>query len=115
MAELSSREFILIHRLFRSHKTGRVITPAFLKLSYPCRWHYDILRALDYFQQAGAKYDTRMEDALMILLKKRNRNGMWILPAKYPGKTHFDMETTGQPSRWNTLRALRVLKHFGWI
>jgi hypothetical protein len=108
-----SREFILQHRFFRSDKTGGIITPRFLMLSYPSRWYYDILRALDYFRAAGINYDPRMQDALDILLSKRRADGTWTVQSKHPGQTHFDMEETGQPSRWNTLRALRVLKHFG--
>ncbi len=112
-AQRDSQEFILKHRLFRSERTGEVISPDFLKLYYPGRWRYDILKALDYFQLAGVKYDKRMDDAIGVLLKKRTDAGQWKLPAKHPGKTHFDMEKSGQPSRWNTLRALRVLKYFG--
>lgn len=111
-AEIASREFILMHRLFRSDKTGNIIRSDFLKLHYPCRWYYDILKALDYFQSAGAKYDSRMDDALQMILSKRNKNGQWTLAAMHPGKIHFEMEKAGQPSRWNTLRTLRVLKHF---
>ena len=81
-------------------------------LSYPSRWRYDILRALDYFQCAGVAYEPRMEDAVEVLLKKRRKDGKWPLQAKHPGQTHFDMEKIGAPSRWNTLRALRVFKHF---
>lgn len=112
-AESASREFILQHRLFRSHRTGDVIDKKMLMLSYPSRWKYDILRALDYFQSAGVKYDNRIDDALEILLKKRSSDGTWSVQAKHPGLVHFDMEKTGQASRWNTLRALRVLRHFG--
>ena len=82
-------------------------------LSYPSRWFYDILRALDYFRSAGASYDPRMEDALDVLLQKRRKDGSWPLQAKHAGQVHFDMETPGQSSRWNTLRALRVLKQVG--
>lgn len=81
-------------------------------LSYPSRWRYDILRALDYFRLAGIAYDNRMDDAMEILLKKRRKDGKWPLQSKHPGQTHFDMEEVGKPSRWNTLRALRVLRHF---
>jgi hypothetical protein len=84
-----------------------------LQLSYPSRWFYDTLRALDHFRSAGVAYDPRMQDALDVLLQKRRKDGSWPLQAKHPGQVHFDMETPGQPSRWNTLRALRVLKHFG--
>jgi len=111
-AESTSREFILQHRLFRSHRTGEIIDKKMLMLSYPSRWKYDILRALEYFQLAGVKYDSRMDDAIQVLLKKRRSDGTWPLQAKHPGQVHFDMEKTGKPSRWNTLRALRVLKHF---
>jgi hypothetical protein len=107
-----SREFILMHRLYKSDKTGEVIHKKFTMLSYPSRWFYNILRALDYFQAAGIDYDPRMQDALDVLMKKRRKDGTWPVQAKHAGKVHFDMEQTGHPSRWNTLRALRVLKYF---
>jgi hypothetical protein len=106
-----SREFILQHKLFRSDRTGEIINKRMLMLSYPSRWFYDILRALDYFQFAGVEYDPRMQDALDVLMSKRRKDSKWPLQAKHPGKVHFDMETPGKPSRWNTLRALRVLRH----
>lgn len=107
-----AQEFILQHRLFRSDRTGEIINPRFLLLSYPSRWFYDILRALEYFRQVDAAYDARMQDALDVLWQKRRKDGSWPLQARHPGQTHFEMEPTGQPSRWNTLRAWRVLKHF---
>lgn len=107
-----SREFVLQHRLFRSDRTEKVIDKKMLMLSYPSRWKYDILRGLDYFQFAKVKYDPRMKDALDVLKKKRRTDKTWPVQAKHPGKTHFDMEKAGGPSRWNTLRALRVQKHF---
>ncbi len=112
-AAASSREFILIHQLYKSDRTGEIIHKDFLRLSFPGRWHYDILRALDYFQNAGVPWDERMRPACEALLKKRRTDGCWPLQAGYPGKLHFEMEKPGQPSRWNTLRALRVLKYFG--
>ena len=90
-----------------------MIDKSFLMLSYPSRWKYDILRALDYFRNAGIDYDPRMDPALEVLKKKQRSDGKWPVQAKHPGQTHFDMEQTGGPSRWNTLRALRVLRHFG--
>jgi hypothetical protein len=111
-AEEEARAFLLQHRLYRSDRTGQIIDKKWLMLSYPSRWKYDILRALDYFQSAGVDYDPRMQDALDVLKKKRRADGKWPVQAKHPGQTHFDMEETGGPSRWNTLRALRVLKHF---
>lgn len=111
-AELESREFMLEHRLYKSDKTGKIIDNRMTMLSYPCRWRYDILRALEYFQVAGADFDDRMEDAIELLKSKQRKDQTWPVQQKHPGKTHFDMEQTGKSSRWNTLRALKVLKHF---
>jgi hypothetical protein len=107
-----AREFILRHQLFRSHRTGKIIDKRMLRLSYPSRWYYDILRALDYFQAASIQYDPRMEPALDILKSKQRKDQTWPLQAKHPGEVHFDMEKPGEPSRWNTLRASRVLNHY---
>lgn len=111
-ARLSALEFILKHRLFLSDHTGKVIHKDFLKLTYPGRWRYDILRALDYFQYSGISWDERMEPAMEVLLKKRNNSGTWNVQAKHSGQMHFEMEKAGRPSHWNTLRARRVLQHF---
>ena len=111
-AKASAETFILMHQLFRSDKTGKIIKPDFLKLYYPCRWYYDRLRALDYFQLAKLKYDPRMGEAIGRILNAKNNRGQWKLPAPHPGKMHFVMEQAGKPSRWNTLRALRVLKDY---
>ena len=108
----SSMEFILVHQLFLSDRTGEIIKKDFLRISYPGRWKYDILRAMDYFQHARLDWDERMNPALQVLLKKRNKDFTWNVQAKHPGQVHFDMEIAGKPSRWNTLRALRVLKHY---
>lgn len=111
--EREAHEFLLYHKLYQSHRTGEPMDKKMLMLSYPSRWRYDILRSLDYFRYVDAKYDPRMDDAVTILLKKRRDDGRWPLQARHPGQTHFEMEKTGEPSRWNTLRTMRVLKHFG--
>ncbi len=108
----SSTEFILLHQLFISDRTGTIINTDFLKLRYPCRWKYDILRAMDYFHYAGITWDTRMNAAINVLKSKRTIDGTWNMPSPHAGKVHFTMEKPGKPSRWNTLRALRVMKHF---
>jgi len=108
----SAGEFILQHRLFLSDHTGITINSDFLKFVYPCRWKYDILRAMDYFQYAGIKWDERMTEAVNIIVKKRNKDGTWNMQVAHNGKVHFVMERPGSPSRWNTLRALRVLKYY---
>ena len=107
-----AHEFLLQHELYKSHRTGEIIKRGFLMLSFPARWRYDILRCLDYFQSINQQYDRRMNDALNILIKKRRNTGKFPVQQKYPGLVHFDMEQTGQDSRWNTLRALRVLKRY---
>ena len=111
-AKESAEEFILLHQLFLSDRTGEIIRNDFLLIPYPDRWKYNILRALDYFQFAGRKWDNRMEAAINALLKKRNTTGSWNVQAAHPGQVHFIMEQAGKASRWNTLRAMRVLKHF---
>lgn len=111
-AELESINFILQHKLFKSDKTGKIIKPQFIRLTYPPRWYYDILRALNYFCSAQIKYDERMQDAIDVILKKRRKDKTWSLQSNHKGETHFEMEKVGMPSRWNTLRAMRVLKYF---
>lgn len=113
LAKEGARSFMLLHRLFLSDRTGQVIDPKFLKLHYPCRWRYDILRAMDYLQYDGIPWDPGMEAAYALLNRKRNKNGTWKLAAPHAGQVHLSMEEAGKPSRWNTLRALRVIKHFG--
>jgi hypothetical protein len=109
-AQRRGREFLLVHRLFRSHRTGAVIKPIFLQFSFPPRWHYDVLRALDYFQAVKAPRDPRLAEAIDLLRRGQREDRRWPLQNRYKGKTYFEMERVGAPSRWNTLRALRVLK-----
>jgi hypothetical protein len=112
--EKTAKEFILIHQLFLSDHTGKVIHPVFLRMPYPYRWRYDFLRALDYFQYSKTLFDDRMKPAIDHLLEKRNQHLSWNVNAKYPGQEHFEMEKAGKPSRWNTLRALRILKYYNF-
>jgi len=109
-AQRRGRDFLLVHRLFRSHRTGAVIKPVFTRLSFPPRWHYDILRALDHFQAVDAPRDPRLAEAVDLLRDKRRPDGRWTLENRYRGKTWFKLERIHAASRWNTLRALRVLK-----
>jgi hypothetical protein len=110
VAQVRGREFLLMHRLFRSHRTGEITKAEFTRFSFPPRWHYDILRALDYFRGVDAAYDSRLNDAIEIVRGGRRGDGRWLLQNRYRGKTYFEMERVGAASRWNTLRALRVLK-----
>ncbi len=109
-AEAGALEFMLQHRLYQSHRTGRAANPKFTLLSYPPRWHYDVLRGLVYFAQVQAPRDPRLQTAIDLLLSHRRAGGGWPVQQKYAGRVYFDMEKTGGLSRWNTLRALRVLR-----
>ncbi len=111
-AAKTAREFLLIHRLYKSDRTGRIIHPAFLTFAVPAYWRYNILRALDYFQSVGHPYDTRMADALDEIIKKRTRDGQWRRMAAHPGQVFFTMEAPRKPSRWVTLMAMRVLQAY---
>jgi hypothetical protein len=106
-------EFLLRHRLYKSERTGEPFDPKVLKLAFPCRWRYDVLRAMEGFAAAGARWDERMSDAMESIMEKRRKDGTWPLQSRHPGEEHFPMEQVGKPSRWNTLRALRVMRHFG--
>ncbi len=112
-ARLRGEAYLLERNLFRRRSTGEVANPAFLKFAFPTRYHYDILRALDYFRAAGAKPDPRVEDAVRIVESRRQPDGRWLLDESHNEALAipFD-ETVGEPSRWITLRALRVLRWY---
>ncbi len=104
-----AHEFLLMHHLFRSDKTGAIVDPRMLRFPFPPYWKYDIMRALDYFQQINMPHDPRFCDAIQVL-KKKSKNGQWKMNSRYSGKIYFDLEPIGLPSRINTLRAMRILK-----
>jgi hypothetical protein len=109
-ARLRGQEYLLKRRLFRSLSTGEVIDPDWTQFSFPTRWHYDILWGLDYLRRAGVLPDPRIAEAIDLVQRRRNTDGRWPLENPHAGEVHFDMEDApGSPSRWNTLRALRVL------
>jgi hypothetical protein len=113
-ARHTGEEYLLERGLFRRLSTGEVIDPAWTQFSYPQGWHYDVLWALDYFRSTGAEPDQRASEAIDLVESKRTPDGRWLLENTHPGRVHFDMdEGDGKPSRWNTLRAMRVLKWCG--
>lgn len=109
-AEACALEFMLAHRLFRSDKTGEVISERFTELTYPWHWHYTFLRGLDYMRLTPAIHDDRIDDSAVLLHELRKPNGRWPLQKRIPGTLLVEMEKPGGESRWNTLRALRVLR-----
>ena len=102
-------EFLLDYRLYQDHN-GAAIDSKITLFSFPPYWHCDVLVALDYFQASRVGRDERFKEAIDLLIRKRNPDGSWNLQNRHAGKTYFDMEAISKPSRWNTLRALRVLK-----
>lgn len=122
-ARLRGQDYLLNRRLFR-RLNGDVIehdrkpgpgpaphAPAFTGLAFPGWWHYDVLRGLDHLRRAGVTPDSRVHDAIALLVAKRDAEGRWPLEVMYPGSMPVVIdETVGHPSRWNTLRALRVLR-----
>lgn len=112
-ARQGAEEYLLERYLFRRKSTGEVVDPGFLDFAFPYYWRYDVLRALDYFRSAGASPEPRMSEAIRVIESKRQSDGRWLLDRVHPGRVHFSIELVGQPSRWNTLRALRVLDWWG--
>ena len=103
-------EYLLERKLFRRKSTGEVVDPSWLQFSFPMRWFYDVLRALEYFRSAGDPPDPRSSEAIELVRSKRQNDGTWLLENTHPGRVHFALEEgDGRPSRWNTLRAMRVL------
>jgi len=110
-ARRRGEEYLLARGLFRRRSTGEIVAPAYLQFAFPYYWHYDVLRALDYFRRSGTDPDPRMAQAMDIIRSRRQPDGRWPLDRTYPGRVHFPIEScVGAPSRWNTLRALRVLR-----
>ncbi|HEX6220391.1 MAG TPA: hypothetical protein VF115_04810, partial [Acidimicrobiia bacterium] len=113
-ARSRGEEYLLERRLFRSLSSGDVIDPAWTQFSFPTWWHYDVLRGLDHLAKAGVKPDERVEEALRLVEDNRLPDGRWPRQNIHRGDTHFAIDgAEGEPSRWNTLRALRVLKWAG--
>jgi len=106
-------EYLLKRALFRRLSTGEVANPEFLQLALPPRYHYDVLRALDYLRDAGVQPDARMEEAVRVVKSRREPDSRWLLEGSYTEALALPFsESVGQPSRWNTLRALRVLRWY---
>jgi hypothetical protein len=103
--------YLLDRGLMRRRSTGEIIDPAFLAFAYPARWHSDVLRGLDYHRTTGDAPDDRVAEAVELVRSKRQPDGRWLLDHTWKGAIPFRLEDgDGRPSRWNTLRALRVLR-----
>ena len=112
-ARKRAESYLLDRRMFRSRRTGEVIDKRWLRFAYPTFWHYDILRGLDYLRNAGIKPDSRVREAVETVIERRHQNGRWPLNFLHREEIPLEMETgVGSASRWNTLRALRVLRWF---
>jgi hypothetical protein len=112
-ARLRGQEYLLKRRILHRLSNGEVIDPTWTQFSYPTRYFYDALRGLDYLRAARVERDERVAEAIGLIESKRDAEGRWPLENPHPGEVHFDMEEgEGKPSRWNTLRALRVLRWY---
>lgn len=110
-ARRRGEEYLLERKLFRRKSSGEVVDPSWLQFSFPVRWHYDVLRALEYFRSVGDTPDSRLEEAIHLVRSKQQADGFWLLENTHSGKVYFELEDgDDEPSRWNTLRALRVLR-----
>lgn len=116
-ARLRGQEYLLECRLFRRRSTGEVIArdrkgdAVWTRFAFPTWWHYDVLRGLEYLRRADAAPDDRAAEAIALVASKRDGDGRWPLEARYPGVMPVEIgDGEGRPSRWNTLRALRVLR-----
>jgi hypothetical protein len=112
-ARRRGEEYLLERNLFRRKSSGEVVDPAWLQFSFPTRWHYDVLRGLEYFRATGDRPDPRVDEAIELLRTRQQADGAWLLENTHRGIVHFSMEDgDGKPSRWNTLRAVRVLRWY---
>jgi hypothetical protein len=112
-ARRRGEEYLLERKLFRRKSTGEVVDPAWLQFSFPTRWHYDVLRGLEHFRAAGDPPDPRVDEAIELIRSKQRADGTWFLDNTHPGAVHFALDDgDDRPSRWNTLRALRVLRWY---
>lgn len=107
-AESKGQDFLLKHNLYLDN--GKAIKSKWTSFSFPPYWFYDVLTVLDYFQSYRENKNNLIQAGIDLVLKKQNKDGTWNLGSKHAGKTYFDMEKPKEPSRWITLRALRVLK-----
>jgi hypothetical protein len=115
-ARKRGENYLLKRRMFRSLRTGEIIDKRWLRFSFPTFWHYDVLRGLDYLRNAGVKPESRVRDAIEIVIKRRHQNGRWPLNLVHPEYIPLKMETAvGLASRWNTMRALRVLRWYNGL
>ncbi len=113
-ARKRAEEYLLERGMFRSLRTGEVIEKRWLRFSFPTFWHYDVLRGLDYLREAGVEPERRVREAVEVVMARRHQNGRWPLNRLHPERIPLEMETeVGRASRWNTLRALRVLRWYG--
>jgi hypothetical protein len=110
-ARLRGEEYLLERRLLHRLSDGEIPRKRWLQVGFPNGWYYDIARALDFLRSARPAPDERMTEALDILEAKRSADGRWPLERAYHDKLLIDLgESEGEPSRWITLRALRVLR-----
>jgi hypothetical protein len=103
---------LLTRRLLRRLSSGEVIDPRWARFTFPTLWHYDVLRGLEYLRHAGVEPDERVAEAVALVMERRRPDGRWLLDEPHRDAIHNLEGGPGQPSRWITLRALRVLRWY---
>jgi hypothetical protein len=112
-ARKRGENYLLGRGLFRSLRSGEIIDKRWLQFSFPTYWHYDVLRGLDYLRNAGIKLDARVREAVEVVIARRHQNGRWPMNLLHAERIPIEMETgIGQASRWNSLRAMRILRWY---
>jgi hypothetical protein len=112
-ARLRGQEYLLERRLLRRRSTGEIVNEAWTRFAFPTWWHYDVLRGLDYLRRADVQPDARVDEAIGLVASRRHDDGRWLLDARHSGRMPVEIDGgEGQPSVWNTLRALRVLRWY---
>lgn len=118
-ARVRGHDYLLERHVFRRRSTGEVVVDRkapgvdWTRFAFPTWWHYDALRGLEYLRNAGSKPDERAREAIELVRSKRDADGRWPLETRHPGTMPIEIDDTlGRPSRWNTLRALRVLRWY---
>jgi len=107
-----STEYILKHHIYkRSHDLNQVAKPGWLKFGFPLMYQTDALEILGILTQLGYR-DERMQEAIDVLISKQDDQGRWKLENTFNGRFQVNIEQKGEPSKWITLNALKVLKRF---
>ena len=108
----NSVNYLFKHHLYKkSHDLSQVGHQDWIKFGFPRLWQTDALEMLEILINLDY-YDKRMQDAVDLIVNKQNNEGKWNMERTFNGRFQTSIEPKGKPSKWNTLKALKVLKRF---